>query len=190
VALRCDHIPRFSRSDVGSDFHDLAGEFGHVTLDPDGPQCSCGNRGCWEVFGSNRAAIRYYSESASDGETISFQDLMALAEGGDGLAIKALEKMAHAIGRGLRILVAGLAPEEIVIIGEFTRLWDRLGSIIKTEDEAGMLVGPAPRVRPAADPKMARLRGTVALVLQKHFGATRQNRWPKLASLSVGVGGS
>lgn len=154
--------------------HGVAGEFGHVSLEPDGPRCSCGNHGCWEVFGSNRAAVRYYTESSSDSESISFQDLMMVAEAGDALAMKALEKMAHAIGRGIRMLVAGLAPEEIVIVGEFTRLWNQLGPIIKSEVEAGMLVGAPPRVRPAADPRMARLRGTVALVLQKHFGATRR----------------
>lgn len=159
--------------------HGVAGEFGHVSLDRDGPLCSCGNRGCWEVFGSQRAAIRYYSESASESDRISFQDLMALAEGGDALATKALEKMAHEIGRGIRILVAGLAPEEVVIVGEFTGLWNHLGPIIKAEVAAGILVGPAPRIRQAADPKMARLRGTVALVLQKHFGATRRKVSPR-----------
>ena len=41
----------------------MAGEFGHVPLDPTGPVCSCGSRGCWEVFASNRAALRYYLET-------------------------------------------------------------------------------------------------------------------------------
>jgi predicted NBD/HSP70 family sugar kinase len=149
----------------------LAGEFGHVPLDPNGPQCSCGSFGCWEVFGSNRAAVRYYHESSSGGDELNFQDLMMLAEAGDPMALKALDKMAHAIGRGMRMVVAGLSPEEIVVVGEFTRLWSRLGPVIEAEVAAGVLVGKSPRVRPAADPRMARLRGTVALVLQKHFGA-------------------
>jgi predicted NBD/HSP70 family sugar kinase len=152
--------------------HGVAGEFGHIPLDPDGPKCSCGNRGCWEVFASNRAAARYYFESAKESESISFQDLMKLGEAGDPIALRALEKMAHAIGRGMRFVVAGLAPEEIVVVGEFTRLWSRLGPIIKAEVAAAMLVGNPPQVRPAADPRLARLRGTVALVLQKHFGAS------------------
>src|ERR1017187_4481228 len=38
----------------------MAGEFGHVPLDPKGPACGCGGRGCWEVYASNRAALRYY----------------------------------------------------------------------------------------------------------------------------------
>ena len=150
----------------------LAGEFGHIALDPSGPVCSCGNRGCWEIYGSNRAAVRYYSES----ESITFQDLMTLAEGGDAMALQALDKMAHAIGRGMRLVVKGLAPEEIVVVGEFTKLWDRMGPAIEAEVKASVLVGKPPRVRPAADPRMARLRGTVAMVLQKHFGASSPER--------------
>jgi len=162
----------FLNHHLAKGLHGIAGEFGHVSLDPSGPLCSCGNHGCWEMYGSNRAAVRYYSESAKESESITFQDLMILAEAGDAIAFKALERMAHAIGRGMRLVVVGLAPEEIVIVGEFTRLWTQLGPIIKAEVGDAVLAGNPPRVRPAADPTMARLRGTVALVLQKHFGAS------------------
>ncbi len=94
-----------------------------------------------------------------------------LAEGGDAPALEALDKMAHAIGRGMRMIVAGLAPQEIVVVGEFTRLWERLGPVIEAEVAACVLIGKPPIIRPAADPQTARLRGTVALVFQKHFGA-------------------
>jgi len=151
----------------------LAGEFGHISLDPSGPVCSCGNRGCWEIYGSNRAAVRYYSEA----ENITFHDLMTLAEAGDAMALQALDRMAHEIGRGMRLVVKGLAPEEIVVVGEFTRLWSRMGPTIEAEVKASVLVGKAPRVRPASDPRMARLRGTVAMVLQKHFGASSPERF-------------
>lgn len=149
----------------------MAGEFGHVSLDPEGPQCACGRRGCWEVFASNRAALRYYRESSATNDGLTFQDLLSLAESGDAQALKALDKMAHAIGRGLKIIVAGLAPEEIVLVAEFTRLWHRLGPVIEAEVGSAVLAGRIPLIRPAvAEPSMARLRGTVALVLQKHFG--------------------
>jgi predicted NBD/HSP70 family sugar kinase len=147
----------------------MAGEFGHVPLDPSGPVCACGGRGCWEVYGSNRAALRYYYESSKTQDELSFQDLMGLAESGDTLAHKALERMFQAIGRGMRMIVTGLAPEEIVVVGELTRQWSRFGSLIEKEVEMGFLAGPPPRVRPA-EGEMARLRGGVALVLQKHFG--------------------
>lgn len=150
----------------------MAGEFGHVPLDPNGPSCACGGRGCWEVFASNQAALRYYHESSSAADSPSFQDLLSLGEAGDPLALKALDRMAHAIGRGMHMIVAGLAPEEIVVVGEFTRLWQRFGPVIEAEVAAGVLVGAPPRVRPA-EGSMARLRGALALVLQKHFGPVR-----------------
>jgi len=162
----------FSNGQLVRGANGMAGEFGHMSLDPEGPECACGRRGCWEVYASNRAALRYYNETTPAAGDLTFQDLLSLAESGDALALKALDKMAKSIGRGLRIIVAGLAPEEIVVVAEFTRLWNRLGPVIEAEVSSGVLVGKPPRIRPAlAEPSMARLRGTVALVLQKHFGA-------------------
>jgi predicted NBD/HSP70 family sugar kinase len=150
-------------------FSGMAGEFGHVPLDPDGPLCSCGSRGCWEVFASNRAALRYYSEST----TLKFQDLLSLADQGDPRAAKALETMAQFLGRGMRMIVAGLDPEQIVVIGDLTRSWHRFGPVIQAEVQAqGLSGGVAPKLIPVHEDGMARLRGTVALVLQKHFGVT------------------
>ena len=40
----------------------MAGEFGHVQLDPGGPPCACGSNGCWETLASNNAALRYYEK--------------------------------------------------------------------------------------------------------------------------------
>jgi predicted NBD/HSP70 family sugar kinase len=150
-------------------FSGMAGEFGHVPLDPNGPQCSCGSRGCWEVFASNRAALRYYSESTA----LKFQDLLSLADQGDPRAAKALETMAHFLGRGMRMIVAGLDPEQILIIGDLTRSWHRFGPVIQAEVQ-GLPGGVAPKLIPVHEDGMARLRGTVALVLQKHFGVTQE----------------
>jgi predicted NBD/HSP70 family sugar kinase len=156
----------------------MAGEFGHVPLDPEGPRCGCGARGCWEVYASNWAALRYYYESsATAGGGLTFRHLLSLAESGDALALRALDRMADAIGRGMRMIVAGLSPEDIVFVGEFTRLWDRVGPRIEAAVTSGVLVGKSPRVRPAsATPSTARLRGTVAMVLQKHFGPMLERR--------------
>jgi len=160
-----------SNGQVVRGLNGMAGEFGHVPFDLNGPQCGCGSRGCWEVYASNWAALRYYHESRAGSNSLSFRHLLSLAESGDGLALKALERMAQAIGRGMRMIVAGMSPEEIVFVGEFTSLWDRVGPVIEQAVANAVLVGRAPRVRPAgADPSAARLRGTVAMVLQKHFG--------------------
>ena len=149
----------------------MAGEFGHVPLDPNGPPCGCGGRGCWEVFASNRAALRYYLDANSETGDLTFADLLSRAERGDSKAASALETMAHYAGRGLRMVVAGLAPERVVVVGDLTRSWHRFGPIIEAEVQAQVLPGgEAPQVIPAYEDGMARLRGTVALVLQKDFG--------------------
>jgi predicted NBD/HSP70 family sugar kinase len=150
----------------------MTGEFGHTTLEVGGPLCGCGNRGCWEMMASNRAAVRYYSKTGEAGDGPSYLDLLALADQGDVKAIKALETQALYLGRGLRILAAGLAPVAIVIVGEVTRAWNRFSPAIEKEVSAYPLPGSMPRIQPAHDGETARLRGTVALVLQKHFAAS------------------
>ena len=155
----------------------MAGEFGHVPLDPSGPVCGCGGHGCWEVYASNWAALRYYHESSATAGGLTFRHLLSLAESGDALALKALDRMADALGQGMRMIVAGVAPNEIVFVGEFTLLWDRLGPVIQGRVASAVLGGKPPRVRPAeANPSTARLRGTVAMVLQKHFGPVTERR--------------
>lgn len=155
----------------------VAGEFGHFPLDPDGPECACGNRGCWEVLASANAAIRYYSESTSRTKrsrqpAIEFLGLLALAEKRDSLAIKALDKMALHLAHGLRMIVAGLAPEAILFIGEFTAAWNRFEPVIKEHVQRQSISRDPILLIPARDGETARLRGTVALVLQKHFGVS------------------
>ena len=162
----------YMNGELSRGHNNMAGEFGHVPLDPKGPLCACGTRGCWEVFASNRAAIRYFHETAAHSERTTFTDLLRLADLGDNRAAKALDMMAHYLGRGMRMIVAGLAPERIVVIGELTKSWRRFGPVIESEVRALVLQGGFPPLLiPAHEEGMARLRGTVALVLQKHFGA-------------------
>jgi predicted NBD/HSP70 family sugar kinase len=149
----------------------MAGEFGHVPIDPQGPLCACGRRGCWEVFASNRAALRYYRESGAESAGVSFPDLLNLADQGDRRAEVALNKMACHLGRGMRMLVGGLAPERIVVVGDLTRSWERFEAVITPEilDQVSP-GGVAPQLIPAREGGVARLRGTVALVLENDFG--------------------
>ena len=162
----------YMNGELSRGHNNMAGEFGHVPLDPKGPLCTCGTRGCWEVFASNRAAIRYYHESTTHSDRPNFTDLLRLADLGDNRAAKALDTMAHYLGRGMRMIVAGLAPERIIVIGELTKSWHRFGPVIESEVRALVLQGGFPPLLiPAHEEGMARLRGTVALVLQKHFGA-------------------
>ncbi len=159
----------------------VAGEFGHVSLVPDGLECRCGNRGCWEVMASNRAAMRYYAQNASirKGEigsksamaTLAFGDLLRLVERGDLKAGKALDEMAHYLGIGIATLVTGLAPDVLVVVGEVTRAWERVGPIVAEAVSLRSFTHAPTRILPTNPEPPPRLRGTIALVLQKHFGA-------------------
>jgi predicted NBD/HSP70 family sugar kinase len=145
----------------------MAGEFGHVTLDENGPRCNCGNCGCWEVLASNTAAVRYYEELAS--AKIPFDDLLVLAAAGDANAGRALDRMAHYLGAGLAMLVSSLSPDLITVVGKVAAAWDRVGPIINSVVKCRCLALMTPRILPTDPATEPRLRGAVALMLQKHF---------------------
>jgi predicted NBD/HSP70 family sugar kinase len=151
----------------------LAGEFGHIPIDPNGPVCGCGQRGCWETFASSKAALRYYEELNPEHPATRIQDLLKLGEEGNQKALAALERQARALGRGLRLVTAALSPEVVLVIGDITSSWARIAPIVEEEIAATMLAGTAPRLAAASDGELARLRGAAALVLQRHSGYYR-----------------
>ncbi len=160
-----------------------AGEFGHFCLDPEGPPCKCGSRGCWEVFASNTAAVRAYNQGIRPGSNSSprkrkgqavasvrdFNDLLSLADRGDLMAGEVLDGMGRYLGLGLAMLVNGLAPSVVSIVGEVTRAWNRIGPIVETVVRERARTHAVTRIVATDDTRQPRLRGTVALVLQKHF---------------------
>jgi predicted NBD/HSP70 family sugar kinase len=153
--------------------HSMAGEFGHVTIDEEGPPCPCGKRGCWERYASNSAAVQHYVHGPTSevAEIPRFEDLLRFADHGDSRAIQALERMARFLGFGLAGLATGLAPEVIVVIGEMTAAWERLGPIILDEVKKRSLPHIDTRIIPTDPSTQPRLRGAVTLVVQQHFGA-------------------
>jgi len=151
----------------------MAGEFGHVTLDEDGPPCPCGKRGCWERYASNSAAVQHYvhgPSSETGGGIPRFEDLLRFAAQGDGRARQSLERMARYLGFGLANLATALAPELIAVIGEVTAAWDWLGPIVLDSMQKQSLPHMTTRVVPTDPAAQPRLRGAVSLVLQRHFG--------------------
>ncbi|MFO1476445.1 MAG: ROK family transcriptional regulator [Verrucomicrobiota bacterium] len=156
----------------------MAGEFGHVSLNEDGPICNCGNRGCWEAYASDQAAIRYYCESGppadgNGGERTAaplFADLLRLARQGDARAGAALDRMAHYLGLGLAMLISGFSPDAIVITGDVTEAWDRVEPILIEVVRNRCPVLSMPRIQPTDPATQPRLRGSIALFLQQHFG--------------------
>jgi predicted NBD/HSP70 family sugar kinase len=124
--------------------------------------------------------VRYYTEARAskrngknhhDKLEVSFEEVLQLAEQGDLQALEALDRMAHHLGRGIAMLVTGLAPDIIVVVGEVTRAWDRLGPIITDVVRQRSYTHPTTRIMASGPAPQPRLRGIIALVLQKHFGA-------------------
>ncbi|MDQ3252592.1 MAG: sugar kinase, partial [Acidobacteriota bacterium] len=65
----------------------------------------------------------------------------------------------------------GIAPSLIVLVGEVTRAWERVNPIVKKVIAERAPTAKLTRIVSAEDAAQPRLRGTIALVLQKHFGA-------------------
>lgn len=163
----------------------LAGEFGHISIDADGPLCRCGNHGCWEVFASEWAAMRYYSEAASakprkgsagsalpPEHSTSFSQIVELAvDRQDSRAREALEKMAYYLGVGMSVVIRSFTPSVLLVIGEVTRAWPLVEPIMRQAIEARAVSLAATQIVPTEHELQPRLQGAVALVLQKHFGA-------------------
>jgi predicted NBD/HSP70 family sugar kinase len=159
----------------------MAGEFGHTTIVEDGLECRCGNRGCLEVYASNSAAVRYYTQSSGARysrmgartieQTPTFDDVLRLAEQHDPKALEAIDQVAHYLGIGIALIVTGLAPDVIVVVGEITRFWERVGPIISEIVKKRSNTHAPTRILPTDPATQPRLRGTIALVLQKYFGA-------------------
>lgn len=157
----------------------MAGEFGHVSINEDGPLCRCGNRGCWETYASNVATVNYYtsasarSNGSSPGEraTPSFEDIMRLCEQGDKRAIEAIDRMAYYLGIGTSVLITSFAPSLIICVGEVSKMWDRVGPIIDSVVAERSPLACATRIIALDEFAYPRLRGAVSLVLQKHFVA-------------------
>ncbi|HUF54493.1 MAG TPA: ROK family protein [Dehalococcoidia bacterium] len=106
-----------------------AGELGHTIVDPDGPPCGCGNRGCLESLSSGTAIARSAAEAATDGRSpalaevkqregrISARLVAEAARAGDGTAIRIYEEAGHYLGIALANVVNLLSPEAIVLGG-------------------------------------------------------------------------
>jgi len=140
-----------------------AGEFGHVQLDPDGLQCGCGSRGCWETIASNRAGLRYYADIAKN-PAESFDSLLQMVRANDPMGMKAFTMMCKALGRGMHMIASALAPSEIVVVGDITSLWYVALPLIEAEMCRFPLVR-IPKLRAAHEGSQARLSSAVALIM-------------------------
>jgi glucokinase len=108
------------------------GELGHVTIDPTGPRCGCGNHGCLEAFASGTAIRRRAREVANERPRSALgrlaierqvlgEDVTALARAGDEAALQVLHETGMWLGIGLAGFVNIFNPEVIAVGGGASR---------------------------------------------------------------------
>jgi predicted NBD/HSP70 family sugar kinase len=169
------------RGELLRGLHNVAGEFGHIPLNVDGPPCACGATGCWEAYVSNLATLsRYFGREISPRKPVPVElasftvdDLIARARGGDGKAIAAVQATARYLGLGLASLVNAVDPSRIYLSGEIIGAWDLIeGTTRRALAERALAPAAASTSLVTVSlPEHPRLRGAAALVSAPVFAA-------------------
>lgn len=115
-------------------------EVGHHVVDPAGPQCSCGFRGCWESLAAGPAMVAWFQHNAPENdphrEGITAKRICELARAKDVVALKAVETEAYYLGLGLANLINLFTPDAIVLSGSIMKssdlFLDRIRALIRT----------------------------------------------------------
>jgi glucokinase len=123
----------------------MAGEFGHMTVDPEGQLCGCGNHGCLEQYASATAIMRMAREMIATGDApglakaasadleFSAREIYNLAIQGDEQARRIFRRVGRALGIALATMVNGLNLEMYVIGGGVCSAWEAFSPTIFEE---------------------------------------------------------
>ena len=128
----------------------LAGELGHLLVDPEGHVCRCGNRGCLETLAATGALVDLLRRSHGD---VTVARMLELAHGGDLGCRRVIADAGRAIGQAVSMLLNVLNPELLVVGGDLADAGDLL------------LDGVRESIGRAALPSAADAAGVVAGVL-------------------------
>ncbi len=153
----------------------FAGEFGHMVLDPFGPLCGCGRRGCWELMVCDRATCARY-EPSQPFRPDSMARMIQHAANGDLRALAALRATAEYLSAGLSNIVCALNPQVIIVSGQITNAWGLIGSIVLEKFATESIHLDIRLARLTAEELF--IHGAVAVALSSLFGR------PKLGILS------
>lgn len=122
------------------------GEIGHVTVDPQGKRCHCGNRGCLETVASATWTVAWVKEQLaqgkpswlrelweSDPDALRGEALLAAARQHDPLAVSAFERVGRGLGQAIAAAVHLLGLPRVVIGGGFSRAWEMFHLALQEE---------------------------------------------------------
>lgn len=152
-----------------------AGEFGHTVIDPSGPVCECGKRGCLETYVGDHGLVRMANEAASRRElkraVDSAEDLLSLAQSGDATACRIFALAGDILGQGIANLINLFNPQKIIISGEGARagelLFGPMRESVRQNTMPGLLEATQLQINPWGDDAWA--RGAASLVLRELF---------------------
>jgi predicted NBD/HSP70 family sugar kinase len=103
----------------------IAGEFGHITINPDGPECRCGKKGCVEAYAGNIAIMRDARQAALDGhwdckdlDGFTYQDVVEAAQNGADVLRRLFARAGRMLGAGISHLILLFNPTKIIITGQ------------------------------------------------------------------------
>jgi glucokinase len=94
-----------------------AGEFGHITVNPQGDRCACGRIGCLETEASAPRLVRNYQALSGRTDVADSKEVYLRAKAGDAAALESFRKLAHWLGIGIGIVITSLNPELVLIGG-------------------------------------------------------------------------
>ncbi|QOV33590.1 ROK family transcriptional regulator [Streptomyces ferrugineus] len=154
--------------------HGVAGEIGHVTVDPAGPPCHCGNRGCVEAIAGDAAIVRRIRETTGV-EVADTVEAVELAHRGNTGAREAYARAGEAIGRGIATVANLLGPERVIISGEGLAAHDLFAEQIRDAFAAAAFGSAAQcdvQTRPLPFEEWA--RGAAATAIQSFIRADDQ----------------
>lgn len=122
-------------------------EIGHHVVDPAGPECTCGFRGCWESLAAGPAMATWVERNAPADyrhrQGITAKRICELARAGDSIAIQAVEHEAFYLGLGLANLINLFTPDAIVLSGSVMKSAELFLEKIKALIRSGCRFVPA-----------------------------------------------
>jgi glucokinase len=153
----------------------VAGEIGHIPVDPLGEHCRCGQRGCLEMVASGASVARAWPVEAG----FPIRDLLDRAAAGEERAVAVRDRFAAGVADAVRLLVLSVDVERVVIGGGLTRLGDELLALVRGALEA--------QARGSAFLAAQDLAGRVSLVphdvpvsaVGAALAGGEEDRWPK-----------
>jgi predicted NBD/HSP70 family sugar kinase len=144
----------------------VAGELGHVVVEPRGLLCRCGNRGCLETVASPPAIADLLTRSWR--RPVTTAELPELMNAADRATARAIEDAGDAVGRALAMVVTMLNPEMIVVGGELAAAHETLFEPMRRAIDRNTMPGHADSVQIVLSElgDSAGVRGAAAVVLE------------------------